>query len=72
MAAVSPAAPSNRQLGSMMSPAECAKALGASYRFVQAEIARKRLPAIRLSNKLVRIRATDFEAYLSQRSTVKA
>jgi hypothetical protein len=48
---------------------EAAAEAGVSYRFLQLEIGRGRLVAVRLSNRIVRIRRADWERYLAKNST---
>lgn len=44
---------------------EAAGEAGVSYRFLQMEIARGRLVAVRLSTRVVRIRRDDWDRYLA-------
>ncbi len=53
----------------LLSLAEAAEEAGVSYRFLQLEISRRRLVAVRLSNRIVRIRRVDWERYLANNLT---
>ena len=50
---------------------ECAQELSCSVRFLQLEIERGRLVATRLSNRLLRVRDRDWQAYLDRGATRK-
>jgi len=49
----------------LLNMAEAAREAGVSYRFLQMEIARGRLVAVRLSTRVVRIRRGDWDRYLA-------
>ena len=49
--------------------AELGEETGTSARFWQKEIARGRLRALRFSNRITRIRRSDFERYLDSTAT---
>lgn len=51
---------------------ECAAELGCCRRFLELEIGRGRLVAIRLSNRLLRVRDADWQAYLAAGVTKSA
>lgn len=49
---------------------DLAKEADTSYRFLHLEIRRGRLTAIRLSPTALRVRRSDWEAYLNARATM--
>lgn len=62
----------NRPARSLLTVLEVAAETGVSRRFIEMEIARGRLIAVRLSARVVRIRRSDFESYLAAGATSAA
>lgn len=56
----------------MMTLPECAAEAGVSRRFLEKEIKREHLRAIKLSSRLCSIRRSDWETYLSGAATIPA
>jgi hypothetical protein len=59
----------NRQGRELLSMAELTQEAGVTRQFLDKEIKRGRLIAIRLSSQVVRIRRQDWDAYLQRNST---
>jgi excisionase family DNA binding protein len=51
----------------LLTPAQCASELGCTDRFIRAEIAAGRLKAIKVSHKMIRVRRSWFDDYLTRR-----
>lgn len=64
----SPAVPTKRGLMTML---DAAQEAGVSRRFLEQEVGRGRLVITRLSNRIVRIRPTDWDAYLNSGLSAK-
>jgi predicted site-specific integrase-resolvase len=56
----------------MMSLPECCDDAGVSRRFLEMEIKRGRLRAIKLSTQICRVRRSDWEKYLDASATCAA
>jgi excisionase family DNA binding protein len=56
----------------MMTLPECAAEAGVSRRFLEKEIERGRLRAIKPSSRIVRVRRSDWEQYLNSSATMPA
>lgn len=50
---------------------DLAQEAGVSRRFLEVEIARRRLTAVRLSSRVLRVRQADWQRYLEQNSTAR-
>jgi hypothetical protein len=55
---------------SMMTLPECAADAGVCRRFLEMEIHRGRLRAIKMSNRICRVRRSDWERYLDTSATI--
>jgi hypothetical protein len=55
---------------SLMTLPQCAYEAGVSRRFLELEIQRGRLRAIKMSNRICRVRLSDWERYLDSSATV--
>jgi hypothetical protein len=55
---------------SMMTLPECAADAGVCRRFLEMEINRGRLRAIKMSNRICRVRRSDWDRYLEASATV--
>jgi hypothetical protein len=60
------------ELRKMMTLPECADEAGVSRRFLEKEICRGRLRAIKPSSRVCRVRRADWEDYLSEAATMPA
>jgi hypothetical protein len=59
----------SRSSRALMSLGECAQDAAVSRRFLENEIARQRLVALRLSSRVLRVRRSEWEKYLDAGAT---
>jgi excisionase family DNA binding protein len=64
--AIQPTTAPSIEARSILSISDAAQLLGCSRRFLELEAARGRLTVVRLSGRLIRVRRSDLDLYLSR------